>query len=523
MRPGIVFKYIGVVMLLEAAFLLVCAMVDLAAMIGLVEGAWAASGIASDIASGSVAASNTTSGIASAAGGLANGAAAGSFRALILSAAIAGAIGALPTLLVRRQEHISNKEGYCIVVGAWLASCVVGMLPYLFWGGEFSVLDAWFESVSGFTTTGSSAIADVEALPRGMLFWRSCTHWIGGAGVVMFAMLVMPILGRSRMMVSSVEMSSVARDDYKYTSGKVLRIILTVYLSLSAACVVMLVVAGMGWFDAVNHAMSIVATGGFSTRNLSLAHWNSPLVEGVTMFFMMVSGLHFGVIFATLTGRRNNLFRSEVVRYYLASLAVVALIVSVSSLAAGVYENFWQALRFGAFQTVSITTTTGLVAADHNLWGPLAMAVLSFASIQCACAGSTSGGLKSDRVWLAAKIVRQQIRQQQHPNAIIRIKLGGVTQEASTLGFVMLFIVTYFFLMGIGTAVIAAFGYDPVTAFSMSVSSLGNVGQGFGEIGGFGNFSTVAPGVRFVCTLLMLLGRLEIFGLLQLFLLKWWR
>jgi trk system potassium uptake protein TrkH len=325
------------------------------------------------------------------------------------------------------------------------------------------------------------------------------------------------------MMVSSAEISSIARDDYKYTSGKVLRILLTVYVGLSVACVVMLHIAGMGSFDAVNHAMSIVATGGFSTRNMSIAYWNSPLVEGVAMFFMAVSGIHFGVIFATLTGRRNNLFRSEVVRYYFASLVVMTLIIAVSTTVNGTYGSFWQALRFGSFQTVATATTTGLVAADTNMWGPLAMAVLMFAGIQCACAGSTGGGLKADRVWLAAKVIRQQIRQQQHPNAIIRIRLGGVLQEASTLGFVMLFIVTYFFLMGVGTLIITAFGYDLTSAFSMSLSSLGNVGPGFGQVGGFGNFTAIDPWVRFVCTLLMLLGRLEIFGLLQLFLLKWWR
>ena len=481
MRPTVVIKYIGMVMLLDAAFLLVAAGVDL------IDGADS------------------------------------SFWPLLLSAVLAAGLGFFPTIFVPSDKQISNKEGYCIVVGAWLASCVVGMLPFLLWGGEISVADAWFESVSGFTTTGSTVIADVEALPRGLLFWRSCTHWIGGAGVVMFAMLVMPILGRSRMMVSSMELSSASRDDYKYNSGKIIRILLTVYIGLSVACVVMMKIVGMGWFDAVNHGMSVIATGGFSTRNMSIAYWNSPLVEGVAMLFMVIAGIHFGVIFATLTGRRNNLFRSEVVRYYLASLVVMILVLTVSTTANGTYDSFWQALRFGSFQTVSTATTTGFVAADTNSWGALAMAVLMFAGIQCACAGSTTGGLKADRILLASKVMRHQIRQQQHPNAIIRIKMDGVVQESSTLGFVMLFIVAYLFLMGAGTIVIAMFGYDIVTAFSMSLSSLGNVGPGFGEIGGFGNFATIAPGARFVCTLLMLLGRLEIFGLLQLFLLKWWK
>ncbi len=484
MRPKVVIKYICMVLLLVAAFMLASAVVGLV-MSGVDGALWS----------------------------------------LLTAAGITIAVAVGPALFFRynKDKQLSNKEGYCIVVGAWLASCVVGMLPYLLWGAQFSFTNAWFESVSGFTTTGSTILGDIESVPRGLLFWRSCTHLIGGAGVVMFAMLILPVLGRSRMMVSAVELSSIAKNDYKYTSGKIIRILLTVYVGLCVACFVLLKIAGMGWFDAINHAMSTVATGGFSTRNLSIAHWDSGWIEGVTMVFMAVSGLHFGVIFATLTGRYNNVFRSEVARYWVVSLVVATLVVAAGTTLNGAYSSFWDALRFGAFQVVSTSTTSGFVAADTNLWGPLAMVVLMFMAIQCACAGSTSGGLKADRIYLAFKIVRQQFRQQQHPNAIIRIKLGGVAQESSALGFVMLFIVAYMFLMFLGTMIIAAFGFDFASAYSISLASIGNVGPGFGVAGGWGHFGDFPIGVRWVCTLLMLLGRLEIFGLLQLFLLKWWK
>ncbi len=445
------------------------------------------------------------------------------FTALLAAAGITFVIGAVPVVAFPREKNISNKESYCIVVGAWLASCVVGMLPYLLWGAPFGLTGAWYESTSGFTTTGSTIIVDIDSMPAGLLFWRSCTSWIGGLGVVMFAMIIMPVLGRSRMMVSHVEMSSLARDDYKYTSGKIIRILLGVYLGLSAACCAALMVAGMGWFDAVNHAMATVATGGFSTHNLSIAWWNSPAIETVTMVFMAAAGIHFGVIFATLTGRRNNIFRSEVVRYWVLCLVAMTFMIAASVTANGTYDSWWEALRFSSFQTVATATTTGFVAADTNVWGPLAMVVLMLAGIQCACAGSTSGGLKADRVYLAAKVLRHQIRQQQHPNAIIRIKLSGVTQESSSLGFAMLFIVAYFFMMGVGTIVFAACGYDFSSAFSMAVGNLSNVGTGFGEAGGFAGATHLSPGLMWFSTLLMLLGRLEIFGLLQLFLLKWWK
>jgi trk system potassium uptake protein TrkH len=442
---------------------------------------------------------------------------------LLISAGITCAIGGTPVVAFPREKNVSTKESYCIVVGAWLASCVVGMLPYLLWDAPFNLTAAWYESVSGFTTTGSTVIENIDFMPAGLLFWRSCTSWIGGAGVVMFAMIIMPVLGRSKMLVSNVEMSTLARDDYKYTSGKILRIMLGVYIGLSAACFGALMLAGMGWFDAVNHAMATVATGGFSTHNMSIAWWNSPAVEWVTMVFMAAAGLHFGVIFATLTGRRNNVFRSEVVRYWVACLVAMTLIVAISITANGSYDSFWSALRFSSFQTVATATTTGFVAADTNAWGPLAMVIFMFAGVQCACAGSTSGGLKADRVYLAAKVLRHQIRQQQHPSAIIRIKLNGVTQESSALAFAMLFTVAYVFILGVGTIVFAAWGYDFTTAFSMAAGNLGNVGTGFGEAGGFAGATHMPDGMLWFSTLLMLLGRLEIFGLLQLFLLKWWK
>ena len=481
MRLNIVFRYIGMVMLLNAAFML-------------------------------------TSAVMSALNGIDS-----SFYALLLSAGLTAVIGAFPTIFVAAEKQISSKEGYCIVVGAWLMSCVVGMMPFLLWGGEFTLGKAWFESVSGYTTTGATILNDIEALPRGLLFWRSCTHWMGGAGVVMFTLMIMPMLGRSRMMVSSVELSTIAKDDYKYKSGTIMRILLGVYVGLTAACFVCLKVSGMGWFDSVNHAMSTAATGGFSTKNLSIGFWDNRWIEGVLIVFMFLASIHFGVIFATLTGRRNNMFRSEIVRYYFFFLVVAVVAVAISTTANGTFGSFGEALRRSAFETVAAASTTGFTSSDPNLWGPFAAAILIFVGIQCACAGSTGGGLKADRVYLAAKIVWHQIRQQQHPNAIIRIKMNGVTQEPSTLAFVMLFIVMYIFLILLGTIFIAAFGYDALTSFSIAASSVGNVGPAFGQIGGFDNYAALPGGVRLFSTLLMLLGRLEIFGLVQLFLLKWWK
>ena len=480
MRYNIVLRYVGFVMLLNAALML------LSAAVGYIKG----------FDSG--------------------------FYPLTLSALLAAALGAFPLIFVGRGQRISAKESYSIVVGSWLMSCVVGMLPYLLWGGEFDVAGAWFESVSGYTTTGSTILNNVEALPRSLLMWRSLTHWMGGLGVVMFVMVVLPNIGSSKKTMAGVEISSMAQDNFRYKTATVLRIMLSVYFGITIASALLLRLAGMSWFDAVNHAFSVASTGGFSTRNLSVAAFDSVWIEVILSFFMILSGVHFGLIFATVTGKYNNMFRSEVVRYYLASVAIAGIIVSLSLWSEGIY-GFWEAFRHGTFQTFAVASTTGFATADSTTWSSLAIVVLIFMSIQCACAGSTSGGMKCDRVCLAFKVIRARIKQQQHPAAVIRIKLNGVILDSSTVSFVLLFIVAYFAMIMLGSILMTACGMDLITGFTATIACIGNVGPGFGSVGSLDNFSGIGTVAKYICTILMLMGRLEIFGLVQLFLLKWWK
>ena len=281
------------------------------------------------------------------------------FYPLLLSGVLTMAIGIIPLLFVPSGDNITSKEGYCIVVGSWMMSCVVGMMPYLLWGGEFSLVNAWFESVSGYTTTGATILKDIEAVPKGLLMWRSATHWMGGVGVVMFALVILPSIGKTKMTISSMEISHLAKDNYQYRSNVVMHILLWIYLGMTLLCTALLKIAGLNWFDAVNHALSAISTGGFSTRNASIGAFNNGWVEVILIFFMLLASLHFGVIFATLTGKRNNMFRSEVVRYFLASAAVVALISGISAWNEGLFPTIWSALRAGVFQTASLISTTG--------------------------------------------------------------------------------------------------------------------------------------------------------------------
>ncbi len=444
-----------------------------------------------------------------------------SFYPLLLSALLTALLGAFPLIFVRRQEHISLREGYGIVVGSWLVACLVGMIPYLIWGGEFTLVNAWFESVSGFTTTGASILQDIEALPRGLQFWRIATAWIGGMGVVMFALVILPTLGTSRMMLSSMEISPLAKDNYRYRTQRIIQILLVVYVGLTLIFTLLLKLAGMNWFDALTHSMSACATCGLSTKNASVAYFDSALIDTILAVAMTISGIHFGLIFATVTGKYNNIFRSEVTRFYLGMLLVGGLLIAASLYFSGVYDSVTAAFHHGVFQFISVVTTTGFATADTNTWTSFAIVVLLFGSLVCACAGSTTGGLKVNRLVLALKMMRARIQQQRHPNAVIRIKMDGVMQEAEVLHMVPLFVVTYLMLILAGTLLCTLFGVDLMSSFSGSLASIGNVGPGFGEVGSMANYAGMPAVVKIIFTTLMLLGRLEIFGLLQLFIIKW--
>ena len=444
------------------------------------------------------------------------------FYPLLLSALLTALLGVFPQIFVEKKAQLSNKEGFGVVVGSWMVACIVGMFPYLMWGGEFSFINAWFESVSGFTTTGATILNDIEVLPRGLLFWRMSTSWIGGMGVVMFALVILPSMGRSKMLLSNVEMSTLAKENFHYRTQMIVQILMVVYLGLTILSTLMFKVAGMNWFDALCHAMSSVSTCGFSTKNASLAFYNSPMIEAVMIVTIIVAGIHFGLIYATVTGKRGNIFRSEVTRVYLALFALASLLIAISIYSADLYPTFGQALRHAMFQVASLITTSGFATADTNTWTSFAIILLIFVSMICACSGSTTGGIKIDRLVLSAKMMKARMKQQRHPNAVIRVKLDGVIQENDTLHAVTVFIVAYMMLILIGSLIGALCGLDLMTAFSGAVACVGNVGPGFGEVGSMDNFASMPAVIKGVDALLMLFGRLEIFGLIQFYFMKWW-
>ncbi len=446
-----------------------------------------------------------------------------SFYALMLSGLLTALLGAFPLIFVEKDTKISTKEGYSIVLGSWLLTCVVTMFPFLMWGGEFTFVNAWFESVSGLTTTGASILTDVESLPRGLLFWRMLSTWIGGIGVIMFALIILPSIGSSKLTLSNVELSPMAKDNFHYRTQMIAQIVLVVYVGLTALTTILLKLAGMGWYDALTHGMSTIATSGFGTKNNSIAFFDSQLIETIIIFAMIAASTHFGLIFATITGKHNNIFRSEVMRVYICVIALFTLLIAFNLHIVGTYNTFWESLRQGAFQLVSLISTTGFATVDTNPWPSFTIMLLILASIICGCSGSTTGGMKINRAMIAMKMIRNQIQQQQHPNAIFRIRIDNIIQDRSILHGVAIYIIIYLLLIFSGTLVCTIFGLDILTSFTASAASIGNVGPGFGGVGSMNNYAEIPTFVKYYLTLLMLLGRLEIFGLIQLFLIKWWR
>jgi len=441
---------------------------------------------------------------------------------LLYSTLIALIFGLFPIIYVQPANYLTILEGITIVVFGWITTCLVGSLPYMLWGGDFSIINSWFESVSGFTTTGSSIVNDIEALPKSLLFWRSSTHWIGGIGVILFILLILPESNTSKLTLLNTEMSKLAKSDFIYRTKEIIKILLYVYLGLTILETVLLKVAGMTFFDAINHSFATIATGGFSTKNLSIASFNNISVEIIIMIFMVLSGIHFGLTFNTILGKKNNIFNSPIIKTYLVFLFAGIVFVSIKLFITGTY-TWWEAVRYSAFQVISLGTTTGFATAHTVNWPGFTQIILTYFTIECATAGSTSGGLKFDRVFIFFKAVAKQIKMIQHPRAVILLKAGGKSIDENMENHTMNFIILYVFIIFITTLLLSFLDIDIITAFSSSAATIGNVGPGFGDVGSFGNYSDLPSLGKFILTINMLLGRLEIFGIISLLFIKsWW-
>ncbi|MBE6242645.1 MAG: TrkH family potassium uptake protein [Bacteroidales bacterium] len=436
------------------------------------------------------------------------------FGPLLISFIITLLVGAFPFIFVRGRQPLTLKDGFLTIVLSWLLSFIFGMLPYVLYGGEFTFINAWFESVSGFTTTGSTILNDIEALPKGLLFWRSSTHFIGGLGVVVFLLLVIPDASPYRLKLTNMEMSSLSKEGYRYKSSKVVWIITTVYVSLTTAILLSLWAAGMPFFDALNHAFSIAATGGFSTRNLSIGAYGSDTINFIVLFFMALCAMHFGLIYAVFATRSFKPFKNSVTAYYFGSIAVMSLLIMFSLLTEGGYDSFGRAVMDSTFTVVSYMSTAGFAICDNAEWPWLAGVVLLFASFQCGCAGSTTGGIKVDRILIAFKAISNEIKHRLHPSSVSHTRLSGHHLADGAVSAVLMYIVVYFVVIFISIIAVMLCGCEATEAVSGVIASVGSVGPGLGELGCLDNYSAQPAMAKFIYAFDMFLGRVEIYPVL---------
>lgn len=432
------------------------------------------------------------------------------FGSLLISFLITLTVGAFPFIFVRKTSSISMSDGFLIITISWLLSFVFGMLPYLLYGGEFTFVNALFESVSGYTTTGFSILKDVEALPKSLLFWRSSTHFIGGLGVIVFLLLILPESSPFRLRITNLELSSLSREGYRYRSSRTVRIMCTVYIGLVVVETLLLWAAGMSFFDAINHSFSTIATGGFSTRNASIAYYDSRVIEAIVFLFMLFAGMHFGLIFTFVTTGSFKVFKHPVMRFYLITVAVITFFVACELFAGGGH-TVGSALWDSAFQVVSALTSTGFTTTDVINWPVMSSFLILCCGIQCACSGSTTGGIKTDRMLIAVKAIGCEIKKRLHPNSVYPVRVGNHPVNDENVTSAILYITLYLLLAAVSVVIFMIAGSDLTDSLAIEMASIGNVGfvsMGSGDLAGLPVVSKLLSSFN------MFLGRVEIYPVL---------
>jgi trk system potassium uptake protein TrkH len=434
--------------------------------------------------------------------------------ALLISFTLTFTVGIFPFIFVRRTSAITLKDGYMVIVLSWLLSFVFGMLPYALWGGPFTLMNAWFESVSGFTTTGATILDDIESLPNSLLFWRSATHFIGGLGVVVFLLLIIPSSSPVRLRLTNMELSSLSKDSYNVRVNKIVTIFAYVYLGLFAVAFLSYMLAGMSPLDAVNHAFSVCAAGGFSSKNLSIAAFDSRLVEGLTMIFMYLATIHFGLIYMSIATRSFRPLNNPVLKFYTGCLVLFTVVLALI-LKPGGYEPTWgQAFWHSAFQIMCIGSSTGFAIVDNAQW-PLSAGVITlFIGIIGGMAGSTAGGLKSDRVLMLLKSIGRQVRLALHPSEVQGIRIGRNLVRDEDLMPQLLYISLFTILLALSVFLSLLLGVNTHSSFAASISTLTNVGPALMELGTMGSFNSVPETAKFIYSMNMFFGRIEIYPVL---------
>ena len=446
----------------------------------------------------------------------------GDAMAILISLVITAAAGELLSLLRPRSDNLRAREGFAVVALGWILVSFFGCLPFRLHGCIPKLVDAYFETVSGFTTTGATLLTDVEVLPKGLLFWRSFSHWVGGMGVLVLSLALLPKMGARSIHLMRAESPGPAVDKLVPRVGNNAKILYYLYISLTAFMLVCLLLTGMNLYDALIHTFGAAGTGGFSNYNASVGAFDSPAVEIITGVFMALFGVNFSIYYYILRRNWGAVKHNSELWTYLAIMLVSSVVIAANILP--MYgHNFFTSLRYSFFQVSSIMTTTGYATADFDLWPQLSRTLLTALMLVGASAGSTGGGLKVVRMQLLVKSGIREIRHTVHPKSVNTIKMDGRTVSDSVLNGVQSFFFMYILVLIVSVLLISFDGYDLETNLTAVLSALSNIGPGFNLVGPTRNFSIFSDFSTFVLSMDMLIGRLEIFPMLMLAAPSAWR
>ena len=443
---------------------------------------------------------------------------------IFLAGIITLLVGVVSMVFTRRhKKEINKREGYIVVSFGWVIMSLSGTLPYVLTESIPSFTNAFFETMSGYTTTGASILNDIEAVPKGILFWRSLTHWIGGMGIIVLAIAILPLLGIGGMQLFAAEAPGPSADKLHPRITDTAKRLWLIYFGYTAAETLLLSVAGMSFFDAINHSLCTLSTGGFSTKNASIAYWNGqPLIQYIIILFMFLAGTNFVLSYFAFKGRIQKVIHDEEFKLYFKFIAIFTIIAAVIiyfradiSKSSIVHPMVWgeaeSAFRHGLFQVLSVITTTGFVTADYTLWTPFLVVLFFGLMFLGGSAGSTSGGVKVVRHLILIKNSFLEFKRTLHPNAIIPVRYNNKAINRFIVFNVLAFFILYMLSFIIGALVFSMFEIDFKSAIGLSASTLGNVGPALGDFGPVNNYAALPPLAQWWACFLMLIGRVELF------------
>jgi len=444
------------------------------------------------------------------------------FIAFIYTIVITFILGSIGFVLTRKSDEIRARDGFLVVTFGWILFALLGALPFLFSGYIPSYTDAFFETMSGFTTTGASILTNIESLPHGLLFWRSFTHWLGGMGIILLSLAILPLLGVGGMQLFKAEVPGPTPDKLTPRIKHTAEVLWGVYVLISVVEAVLLKFAGMNWFDAVCHTFGTMATGGFSTKNASIGHYNSALIDSIIIIFMIIAGTNFALHYRVLRGNFKSYWHDKEAKFFIGIIVGATLLIGINVFQQS-DSGLFKSVQDSLFQVVSIITTTGYGTADYEQWSTFSQIMLFLLMFVGGCAGSTGGGIKIIRSMILIKFGFNELKRLIHPQAVLPVRIGKMAIPREIVTNITGFFLFYMALFISGILVMSALGLDFVSAAGSVAATISNIGPGLGSVGPTDNYAQIPVAGKWVLSFLMLVGRLELYTVLILFSPAFWR